>query len=54
MYFSYNCIFSLSIKNPISRQGSSFTQFRNPNGIFLLTDDTKTNKSSFENEAVSC
>ena len=48
MYFSYSCILSLEIKNPIFSQCSSFTQSRSLNGILLLTDDTKINKSSFD------
>ena len=48
MYFSYSRTLSLDIKNPISCQGSSFTQSRSLNGILLLTDDTKINKSTFD------
>ena len=48
MYFSYSRILSFGIKNPISCQGNSFTQSRSLNGILLLTDDTKTNKSTFD------
>ena len=44
MCFSYSCILSLGIKNPISCQGSSFTQSRSLNGILLLTDNTKINQ----------
>ena len=47
MYFSYSCILSLSIKNPMSSQESSFTQSRSLNGI-LLIDNTKINKASFD------
>ena len=43
----YTC-FSFGIKNPISCQGSTFTQLRSLNGILLLTDDTKISKSSFD------
>ena len=45
MYFSYGCILSQGIKNPIPCQGSSFTQLRSLNGILLLTDDTKINQA---------
>ena len=48
MHFSYSHISSLGIKNPIFCQGSSFTQSRSLNGILLLTDDTKINKSPFD------
>ena len=48
MHFSYNSILSLGIKNPISCQRSSFTQSRSLNGILLLTDDTKIQKSTFD------
>ena len=48
MYFNYNRILSLGIKNPISCQESSFTQSRSLNSILLLTDDTKVNKPPFD------
>ena len=47
MYFSYGCILSLDIKNPISCQGMSFKKSRCLNEILLLTNDTKISKSSF-------
>ena len=44
----FHTCFSFGIKNPISCQGSTFTQLRSLNGILLLTDDTKISKSSFD------
>ena len=43
----YAC-FSFGIKNPISCQGTTVTQLRSLNGILLLTDVLKINKSSFD------